>query len=248
MGEFVVRYRINDAKYGDDDLTAGFVKPYRLFLIFNELADALAAAARKRPGGAIDPVAAFRASRYREQVSEARGRRVRSAAKPLIGYRTHTGGTMRERAQHMLAVDLGAASGRAVLGRFDGERMETQEVHRFSTPIVEGDGHIRWDIHAIEEEIGIGLKAALAEAPGVRSVSVDSWGVDYVLLDADGCSGWFTVLLPGSSPRRSDGDGVRNGSAGGYLRIHRHLLLAVQHAVPVGGRFAKKVCKRRIAS
>ncbi len=93
---------------------------------------------------------------------------------------------MGQRAQHMLAVDLGAASGRAVLGRFDGERMETREVHRFRTPIVEGDGHIRWDIHAIEEEIRLGLKAALAEAPGVRSVSVDSWGVDYVLLDADG--------------------------------------------------------------
>ncbi len=86
----------------------------------------------------------------------------------------------------MLAVDLGAASGRAVLGRFDGERMEMQEVHRFETPIVEGDGHIRWDIHAIEKEIGIGLQAALAEAPGLRSVSVDSWGVDYVSLDADG--------------------------------------------------------------
>lgn len=93
---------------------------------------------------------------------------------------------MRERAHHMLAVDLGAASGRAVLGRFDGERMEMQEAHRFETPIVEGDGHIRWDIHAIEEEIRTGLKAALAEAPGLRSVSVDSWGVDYVSLDVDG--------------------------------------------------------------
>ncbi len=93
---------------------------------------------------------------------------------------------MRERAQHMLAVDLGAASGRVVLGRFDGECMEMREVHRFGTPIVEEDGHIRWDIHAIEEEIGIGLKAALAGAPGVRSVSVDSWGVDYVSLDAGG--------------------------------------------------------------
>ncbi len=140
-------FHFNDAKYGDDDLTAGSIKPYQLFLVFNELADALAdgalpaypscmidqshnvkdpieallqtvdrlqkswaralivrrdalahyqetndvlmaeetlreayetdvsalaAAARKRLGGAIDPIAAFRASQYREQVSEAR--------------------------------------------------------------------------------------------------------------------------------------------------------------------------------
>ncbi len=86
----------------------------------------------------------------------------------------------------MLAVDLGAASGRAVLGRFDGERMEMQEVHRFGTPVVEADGHIQWDIHAMEEEIWTAFRAALAEAPDLRSVSVNSWGVDYVRLDARG--------------------------------------------------------------
>ena len=52
--------------------------------------------------------------------------------------------------------------------------------------------------------------------------------------------GWtpdaFAVLLPGSPPRRGDGDGVRNGAAGGDLRTHRHLFFAVQYAVPVGGR------------
>ncbi len=86
----------------------------------------------------------------------------------------------------MLAVDLGAASGRAVLGRFDGERMEMQEVRRFSTPVAEADGHILWDVHAIEEEIWAALRAALTEAPDLRSVSVNSWGVDYVRLDAGG--------------------------------------------------------------
>ena len=93
---------------------------------------------------------------------------------------------MRQPAPPVLAVDLGAASGRALLGRFDGERMAMQEVHRFETPVAEADGHIQWDIHAIEEEIWTALRVALAEAPDLRSVSVNSWGVDYVRLDAAG--------------------------------------------------------------
>lgn len=84
---------------------------------------------------------------------------------------------------HFLAFDLGASSGRAVLGTLDGECMEMDEVHRFETPIIESGGHIRWDVDVLWDELRAGLRTALHAAPDLRSVSVDSWGVDYVALD-----------------------------------------------------------------
>jgi rhamnulokinase len=87
---------------------------------------------------------------------------------------------------HFLAFDLGASNGRAVLGHLDGDRMQMEEAHRFETPIIESDGHIRWDVDALWDELRRGLRAALELAPRIQSVSVDSWGVDYVSLDAVG--------------------------------------------------------------
>ena len=85
-----------------------------------------------------------------------------------------------------LAIDLGASSGRAVVGTLDGARMRMTEVHRFRTPLVEDDGHLYWDAEALWAEARTGLARALEAAPTLRSVSVDSWAVDYVPLGADG--------------------------------------------------------------
>jgi rhamnulokinase len=89
-----------------------------------------------------------------------------------------------------LAFDLGASSGRAVVGTLQGAggdaRMATREVHRFRTPLVEEDGHLRWDHEALWAEVRTGLARALESAPALRAVSVDSWAVDYVPLDARG--------------------------------------------------------------
>lgn len=85
-----------------------------------------------------------------------------------------------------LAFDLGASSGRAVLGTLDGDRMSSEVLHRFETPVVEEGGHLFWDLEALWEELGIGLRASRAAAPGLRSLSVDSWAVDYVPLDEHG--------------------------------------------------------------
>ena len=85
-------------------------------------------------------------------------------------------------ASEHLAFDLGASSGRAVLGRFDGSRMEMQEVHRWVTPNeVEGE-RLYWDLDAVWGSMQEGLAIALKEAPDLCSLSVDSWGVDYVPL------------------------------------------------------------------
>lgn len=85
-----------------------------------------------------------------------------------------------------LAFDLGASSGRALLGRLEAGRISIEELHRFETPMIERDGHLYWDIDRLQEELDAGLALALEHDGRLRSLSVDSWGVDYVPLDRDG--------------------------------------------------------------
>ena len=87
---------------------------------------------------------------------------------------------------HHLAVDLGASSGRVLRGTLRGDRVRIEEVHRFETPVIEEGERLYWDLGAIEREVKTGLQASLDAAAPPRSLSVDSWAVDYVPLDADG--------------------------------------------------------------
>ena len=89
-------------------------------------------------------------------------------------------------ARNVVAVDLGAESGRLVLGQFDGGRVALQELHRFPTPPRQHDGHLRWDLRDIWSQVITGLAAAGAAAGSVDAVGVDAWGVDYGLLGQDG--------------------------------------------------------------
>src|SRR5262245_4617300 len=82
----------------------------------------------------------------------------------------------------MAAVDLGAQSGRVAVGRFDGERLDVSEVHRFPNAPVRVRGTLHWDILRLYEETLDGLRAAASDG-AVTSVAVDSWGVDFGLLD-----------------------------------------------------------------
>ena len=85
-----------------------------------------------------------------------------------------------------LAFDLGASGSRAVLGTLVSGTMQMEELHRFPTPLLETDGGLFWDVEAIWAELQTGLRRALDAAPGLRALSVDSWAVDYVPLDASG--------------------------------------------------------------
>lgn len=87
--------------------------------------------------------------------------------------------------ERVAAVDLGAASGRVVAVDFDGERLALSEVRRFANAPVRVGGALRWDVPRLIAEVDAGL-ATLAAERRPRSVGVDSWGVDYALLDADG--------------------------------------------------------------
>ena len=83
-----------------------------------------------------------------------------------------------------LAFDLGAESGRAVLGTLDGERLAVNETARFAnTPIREG-ASLRWDVHALRHEVSRAL-TALGNAP-IESLGVDTWGCDYGLIGSNG--------------------------------------------------------------
>lgn len=84
------------------------------------------------------------------------------------------------------AVDLGASGGRVMAGEVDGPRTTLHAVHRFANGVVRRDGHLRWDLTRLLAEVETGLAALAEQFPQVESVGVDTWGVDYGLLDADG--------------------------------------------------------------
>jgi rhamnulokinase len=86
----------------------------------------------------------------------------------------------------LAAVDLGAQSGRVAVGRFDGERLSTTDVHRFANVPVQAGGTLYWDILRLYRDVLDGLRAAATEAGRVDSVAVDSWAVDFGLLDKSG--------------------------------------------------------------
>ncbi|MFL5620212.1 MAG: rhamnulokinase family protein [Gemmatimonadaceae bacterium] len=87
-----------------------------------------------------------------------------------------------------LAIDLGASSGRMVLGTLDGDAMRLEELHRFQTPLVERNRHLYWDIESMWADIQLALAKSFDTGVAIRSVSVDSWAVDYVPLDLHGAA------------------------------------------------------------
>ena len=87
--------------------------------------------------------------------------------------------------KYYLAIDIGASSGRHIVGWQGENGVETQEVYRFPNGMVEKDGHLIWDIAALENHVRAGIDTALEKFPRIESLSVDTWGVDYVLLRGD---------------------------------------------------------------
>jgi len=89
--------------------------------------------------------------------------------------------------RNFLALDLGAESGRAMLGRFDGERLQLSEVHRFPNGPVRLPDGLHWDALRLWTEIKCGLGLAVREhGADLSGIGLDTWGVDFALLDRDG--------------------------------------------------------------
>ena len=86
-----------------------------------------------------------------------------------------------------LAFDLGASSGRTVAGHFDGERIELEEINRFGNGGVAVGDAMYWDVLRLYEEMLAGLRLSVQKhGQAIAGLGVDTWGVDYALLDASG--------------------------------------------------------------
>ena len=89
--------------------------------------------------------------------------------------------------QCFFAVDLGATSGRTILGAFTPAGLELEEVNRFPNHLIEAGGHFYWDIYELYRHIVEGLKqAARKEDVEITSIGIDTWGVDFVCVGRDG--------------------------------------------------------------
>ncbi len=86
--------------------------------------------------------------------------------------------------KYYLAIDIGASSGRHIVGWREGDQLQTEEVYRFPNGVTEQDGHLVWDVDALLAHVKAGIQAARAKYE-IISLSIDTWGVDYVLLKGD---------------------------------------------------------------
>src|ERR1051326_5824759 len=88
---------------------------------------------------------------------------------------------------HYLAFDLGAESGRAILGTLDAGRLSVEELHRFPNTPVRVFSSLYWDTLRLWHEIQHGLAVATRDRKArLAGIGIDTWGVDYALLGADG--------------------------------------------------------------
>ncbi|MDF2800916.1 MAG: Carbohydrate kinase, FGGY-like [Anaerocolumna sp.] len=87
--------------------------------------------------------------------------------------------------KNVLAFDIGASSGRAILGTFDGDTINTKEIHRFLNEPVTVNGTMYWDVLRLFHELKQGLIKAKLEGE-VDSIGIDTWGVDFGLIDKKG--------------------------------------------------------------
>lgn len=87
---------------------------------------------------------------------------------------------------NFFAVDLGATSGRTILGSLVDGKLVQRELTRFPNPIIETGGHFFWDIYALYSEVIRGLKVVATEGVEIASVGIDTWGCDFVMIGKDG--------------------------------------------------------------
>ncbi|MCD8290434.1 MAG: rhamnulokinase [Prevotella sp.] len=91
-----------------------------------------------------------------------------------------------DKSKCFFAVDLGATSGRTVVGTISDGKVEIEEVTRFANNLIETGGHFYWDIYALYFEIIRGLKVVAKQGVEITSIGIDTWGVDFVCIGDDG--------------------------------------------------------------
>ena len=86
----------------------------------------------------------------------------------------------------VLAIDLGASGGRGIIGSYNGNALSLNEIHRFPNDPVYLQGTLHWDILRILHEIKTALGKCARDIPDLTGIGIDTWGVDYGLLDSKG--------------------------------------------------------------
>lgn len=84
--------------------------------------------------------------------------------------------------KHYLAIDIGASSGRHIVGWQEDGEIRTKEVYRFPNGVQEEKGHLTWNVRKLFIQVVSGILEAFREFPEIESLSIDTWGVDYVLI------------------------------------------------------------------
>ena len=87
--------------------------------------------------------------------------------------------------KYYLAIDIGASSGRHIIGYENNGKVDAVEIYRFNNGVKEVDSHLIWDIDNLLKEVINGIKIAIDKYKNIESLAIDTWGVDYVLLDGD---------------------------------------------------------------
>src|SRR5437868_8800953 len=113
----------------------------------------------------------------------------------------------------LLAFDLGAESGRGVLGRFDDGRLSLEVIHRFPNGPVRTLDTMHWDVLRLYQEMLTALRKCAAEHGGIDALGVDTWGVDFALLGRGG-----TLL---GNPRHYRDPHTENVMEEGFARVPR---------------------------
>lgn len=120
--------------------------------------------------------------------------------------------------KYFLAIDIGASSGRHIVGWQEDGELRIKEVYRFPNGVQEQTGHLIWDVDALLAHVKTGIAAAKAEFSGIVSLSIDTWGVDYVLLRGD------EEVRPVYAYRDSRTANYSNEGGVGYNRYQKNIM------------------------
>ena len=104
--------------------------------------------------------------------------------------------------RNCVAVDLGASSGRVMLARYEREcrSLTLREIHRFNNGLHSQNGYVTWNVDSLESAIRLGLNKVCEEGIRIDSIGIDTWGVDFVLLDQHGQRVGLPVLTAIAAP------------------------------------------------
>lgn len=92
----------------------------------------------------------------------------------------------KEQSLSFLAIDIGASSGRAIVGKIKNSVLELEEINRFTNPIIEVNGKQHWNLFHLYSEIIYSIRIAKQNNENISSIGIDTWGVDYVCFGKDG--------------------------------------------------------------